>query len=114
MLAAGVFGDREARTRALDLIHRYLDMHPPAVSGVIVYSLIRMGEPARALAVVQRGRTTNDAVFLSLIWSPYGQGLRRLPEFPAFAREMGFADVWDKYGPPENCDRASPGEYVCR
>jgi TolB-like protein/Flp pilus assembly protein TadD len=113
VLAAGIYGDAAARARALDLVHGYLDSHPAVVPGVAIYALIRMGEPARALDAVQSAPTSNDAVFLSLLWSPYGRDARILPEFPAFARRIGFSDVWDKYGPPDDCRREASGDYLC-
>ena len=113
VLAAGIYGDAAARARALDLVHRYLDGHPAVVPGVAIYALIRMGEPGRALDAVQNALTSNDAVFLSLLWSPYGRDARVLPEFPAFARRIGFTDVWDKYGPPDDCRREASGDYAC-
>jgi tetratricopeptide (TPR) repeat protein len=113
-LATGILGDEAARKRALDMIDRYLAGQPHVVSGVIVYSLIRMAEPARALSIMQEDRlTSNDAVFLSLMWSPYGHELRTLPQFPAFVRKMGFAEVWDKYGAPDDCRRNEQSEYTC-
>jgi len=114
VLAAGILGDEAARARGLDFAHRYLDGKPPVVSGIVVYSLIRMGDSARVLALVQDARTSNDAVFMSLMWSPYGSDLRKLPEFPAFARRLGFTAVWDKYGPPDDCRRGASGDYVCQ
>jgi hypothetical protein len=36
-----------------------------------------------------------------------------LPEFPAFVREMGFVELWDKYGAPDDCRRTAPERYVC-
>jgi hypothetical protein len=47
------------------------------------------------------------------MWSPYGRSVRALPEFPEFAREIGFADVWEKYGPPDDCRRVAPRDYTC-
>ena len=113
MLATGILGDEAARKHALDAIRSYLDAKPRVVSGVVVYALMRMGEPARALAILDDGYTSNDAVFLALMWSPYGRDVRALPEFPAFARRIGFADVWDRYGPADPCRREASGEYIC-
>ncbi len=47
------------------------------------------------------------------MWSHYGRNVRALPEFPAFARQIGFADVWEQYGPPDDCHRVGPRDYVC-
>ena len=114
MLAAGILGDAGARKQALDAVHGYLDAKPRVVSGVVVYALMRMGEPARALAIIENGVTSNDAVFLALMWSPYGRDVRALPQFSAFTRRIGFADVWDKYGAADDCAREAAGDYVCR
>jgi TolB-like protein len=113
MLAAGILGDAPARTHALEAVRSYLDAKPRVVSGVVVYSLMRMGEPDLALAILENG-TSNDAVFLALMWSPYGRDVRALPQFPAFTRRIGFAEVWDKYGAPDDCKREGAGDYVCR
>lgn len=114
MLASGILGDASARADALDVVHRYLDARPRVVSGVVVYALMRMGEPGRALAIIADGFTSNDAVFLALMWSPYGRDVRALPEFSAFTRRIGFAEVWDTYGAPDDCTREGAGNYVCR
>lgn len=114
VLAAGILGDETARTRALDMIHAELDAQPAIVPGTVSYALVRMGEPARALEVVVSLPTSNDALFLSMLWSPYGHDARVLPEFPAFARRIGLAEVWDKYGPPDVCQRQPSGEYACQ
>jgi TolB-like protein/Tfp pilus assembly protein PilF len=113
VLAAGILGDGSARARALEMIDRLIETKPPVVPGLIVYALMRMDEPARAVAIIQNGITSNDAVFLSLMWSPYGRNVRALPEFPEFARKIGFADVWEKYGAPDDCRRVAPRDYLC-
>jgi TolB-like protein/Tfp pilus assembly protein PilF len=113
VLAAGILGDASARARALEMINRLVESNPPVVPGLIVYALMRMDEPARAVAIIQNGFTSNDAVFLSLMWSPYGINVRALPEFPEFARKVGFADVWEKYGAPDDCRRVAPRDYIC-
>src|SRR5262249_28666235 len=97
-----------------DAVHAYLDSKPETVSGVVVYSLMRLREPARALEIIENGRTSNDAVFLSLMWSPYGNEVRALPQFPAFTRCLGFAEVWDNDVAPDDCTCEASGDYVCR
>ena len=72
-----------------------------------------LGEPARALAVTQEASTTNDAFFLDLLWSPTGVAARKLPQFPEFVRKIGFAELWDEYGAPDDCQRKGQGDYVC-
>lgn len=113
VLARGILGDGQARAAALAMIDDYIESKPELISGVVTYSLIRMGEPARAIAIVQDRPTSNDAVFMALLWSPYGHAVRILPEFPEFARRFGLAEVWDKYGAPEGCRRIAARDYVC-
>jgi len=46
-------------------------------------------------------------------WSPQRAAARRLPGFAAFARTMGFAALWDKFGAPDLCSRNEAGDYRC-
>ncbi|HEY6985907.1 MAG TPA: hypothetical protein VH375_07480 [Rhodanobacteraceae bacterium] len=114
MLAAGIYGDPVARARALEFVHHYLDSRPAVVSGVVVYALVRMGEPARALAAMRNATTSNDFFVMPMLWSPMGDSARMLPEFPAFVRDIGLTEVWNKYGAPDRCRRDASGEYVCQ
>jgi len=113
LLARGILDDEPARLAALAMIDDYLKTKPEPVSGFVIYGLMRMHEPARALAAAQGVPSGNDAGFLSLLWSPYGREFRVLPEFPEFARKAGLAAVWDRYGEPDYCHRRAPGDYVC-
>jgi hypothetical protein len=113
VLATGILGDAQARTEAVDMINAYVDSNPPIIPGVGVYGLIRMNEPARAMAIARDRPTSNDAGFLALLWSPYARAVRTSPEFPDFARKLGFTEVWDKYGAPDDCRRIAMGDYAC-
>ncbi len=79
----------------------------------MLYSLIRMGEPARALTVAQQTRTRNDAVFLAFLWNHYTSDLRKLASFPCSRGISALADVWDQYGPPDTCRHVGARDYVC-
>jgi hypothetical protein len=96
------------------MINAYVDSNPPIIPGTAVYGLIRMSEPARAMAIARDRPTSNDAAFMALLWSPCAHAVRTSPGFPDFARKLGFTDVWDKYGPPDDCRRVAPGEYACK
>ncbi len=114
VLAEGVFGDAAARSRALGLLDAYLaQQHDGPISGGVNWALLVMQEPARALAVGQQYLTNNDGPFFFTLWSPYGNAARRLPQFSEFARKVGWADVWDQYGPPPGCRRNAPRDYSC-
>jgi len=50
---------------------------------------------------------------LNYFWSPKWQDVRHLAGFAEFARKIGFAALWDKYGTPDLCHKNSGGDYVC-
>ena len=47
-------------------------------------------------------------------WGPSYRDLRHSADFPGFARKIGLAALWDRYGPPDSCQRKAPSEYVCQ
>jgi TolB-like protein len=113
VIARGAFGDAEARARGLALVDGYLATRPPVVAGFAPYTLLRLGEPVRGLALLQEAATTNEAMNFNLIWGPYGKAARALPEFPEFLRRTGLAALWDRHGPGDGCRRIAPGDYRC-
>ena len=112
-LAEGLYGDAAAHDKALAMIEAYLATKPRVVSGAAPWALLSLGEPARALAVAEPAATGNDPLFFRTLWSPKGATARKLPQFPEFARKVGFTEVWEKFGPPDLCRRRAPGDYVC-
>ena len=112
VLARGIVGGGDARAAALTLIDEYL-ARPKTSNGVMAYSLIRLGEPARALAITRDQASPNDSTYQAMLWSPYGQQARLLPQFAEYARKVGFAAVWDRYGEPDRCRKQPSGEYAC-
>jgi tetratricopeptide (TPR) repeat protein len=113
VLAEGLYGNAAAHDKALAMIDAYLATKPKVVSGAAPWALLSLGEPARALAVAQPAATGNDPLFFRTLWSPKGAAARKLPQFPEFARKVGFTEVWEKYGPPDSCKRRAPGDYAC-
>jgi len=114
VLGRGIFGDAAARNRALAMIDAYLaGQRGGTISGGASWALLMLGEPQRALAVGQQSLTNNDGPFFFGLWSPYGAAARKLPQFSEFARKVGWAAVWDKYGPPDGCRRVAAGDYAC-
>ena len=113
VLARGIFGDDAAREKALALVDGYLATKPAVVSGIAPYALIRLGQPERALAVLEAGPTGNDALVFGVVWGPYGRAARTLPAFPEFARKVGLAEYWDRHGAPDGCRRVAPRDYRC-
>jgi len=83
------------------------------VAGFAPYTLFRLGEPVRGLALLQEAATTNEAMNFNLIGGPYGKAVRALPEFPEFLRRTGLAALWDRHGPGGGCRRIAPGDHRC-
>ncbi len=113
IIAAGMYGDIAARDRALAVVDRFLAGKPKQVSGQIPVVLFKLGQPGRALELLLKTPSGDNSDFFALMWSPAGKTLRALPEFPAFLKQMGFIELWDKYGAPDDCRRMVPAQYVC-
>ncbi len=47
------------------------------------------------------------------IWDMGGQSARTSPAFPEFVRKIGYAALWDQYGPPDLCRKDANGDYRC-
>ena len=103
-----------ARGKAAAVLEACLAAKPAVVPMIVPTGLMLLGQPERASALVARGPTTDDAGFFMYLWGPEGRDVRRLPAFAAFARKIGFAPLWDKYGPPDLCKRNATGDYVCQ
>jgi hypothetical protein len=76
--------------------------------------LLRVGPDARVLEILSSLPTDNDAALLSSLGSPLGRAARRAPGFAEFARKIGYADLWDRYGPADGCRRVAPRDYACQ
>ena len=107
-------GDAGARARAVAVLDACLSEKPGSVPMIVPFGLMHLGQPERALAVAAQGPTSDDAGFFMDFWGPDGRDARRLPEFAAFARKVGFAALWDKYGPPDLCKKGMAGDYTCQ
>jgi len=113
VVAAGVYGNAAEHAVAAALIEQVEAGQSGRISAFVPYSLLQLGESTRALSVVQQQLTSNDALFMHVIWSPAQRATRASPEFKAFTRKVGLVDLWDRYGPPDVCKRLAPGDYAC-
>jgi TolB-like protein len=113
VIARGALGDEPARRKGVAIVEAYLATRPKVVAGVAPFALLRLGEPARALAVFQEQPTGNDSLFMGWMWGPYGRAARALPGFTEFLRRIGLADLWEHHGPGDGCRRVAPREFVC-
>lgn len=55
-----------------------------------------------------------QSVGLHAVPEGHGRAARCQPEFPVFVRKVGFAALWDKYGPPDLCVKDLAGDYACQ
>ena len=95
------------------MIDAYLATRPKIVSSGAPWALLLLGEPARALDLVQDPHTSNDTLFTVALWTSPGATARKLPQFPQFARNMGLPEVWARFGPPDKCRQQGAEDYVC-
>lgn len=110
----GAFGGDDAvRAKALAVVDECLAAKPATVPLWTVLGLLHFRQPARALQVIEQHPTSDDAGWFISFWGPPGREARQLPDFPAFARKVGLAALWDKYGPPDDCRKNAAGDYVC-
>ncbi len=113
MLEGMMGGDAMALEKAQAVIDECLAAKPAVVPLWAAEFLLRTGQPQRALSVIEQGPTSDDAGLFMNFWGMWGKEALRLPEFAEFARKVGFADLWDRYGAPDACRRAGPRDYRC-
>lgn len=105
-------GDAPARARALAVVDECLAARPEKVPYWVASGLLQL-DPKRALPIIAQGPTTDEGGIFMRFWGAMGREARRLPQFAQFARNIGFAALWDKYGPPDDCSKNAAGAYVC-
>ncbi|MCX7034155.1 MAG: hypothetical protein NT046_09325, partial [Arenimonas sp.] len=112
VIAAGILDQGEARARALALVRSLVAQPVYADSGMLAQALIRLGAPDEALAMMAK-QPMNSSVGLNVIWRLGGEPARTSPGFAEFARKLGYAALWDQYGPPDLCRKDANGDYRC-
>ncbi len=114
IVLAGMYGGAaEVRVKTLAVIEQCVASQPDPTPFWTTSALLRLDQPSRALAIAQIRLTDNEDFLFQMLWSPYGKAARQLPEFAGFARKIGLAEVWDKYGAPDVCHRVAPLDYAC-
>jgi len=106
-------GVAEARAKAVSVVEQCIATKPATIPSWVPTFLMRLGEPAKALDAILAGPSDSLAAVANNLWSPTGRSARTLPEFAEFARKMGLADLWEKYGAPDRCRRVTPRDYAC-
>lgn len=105
-------GTPGGRADALSVIDECLAARPDPTPTTITTFLLLLGENERAFALLE-GTTTDDAGAMLRFWGETGRQAMTDPAFPAFARKMGLAAAWDKYGPPDRCTK-SGDDWHCK
>ena len=113
VVSEGMYGDAAARERALSFVETHLAEPHKNIYGQLLALLVKLDEPARALAIVRSMQTSDTTDFLVLLWSQQGRNVRTLPEFNDFLRQFGFVELWNLYGTPDVCAKDAEGDYVC-
>lgn len=106
-------GDAAAREKALEVVDECLASKPARIPLWALQGLMVLAPAERALQIIAQGPSTDDAGLFNYFWSPKRTELRHSPAFPDFARKVGFAALWDRYGPPDSCERRAPADYIC-
>ena len=113
VLAAAVYGDADARLAMHQIADAYLAKKPAQVSGPLIDALLRGGQPQRALKLLAKGPSANDAMLFQTFWKQGEHELRKLPEFAEFLTASGLTRLWDAQGNPDICKRQPDGRYAC-
>jgi TolB-like protein/Flp pilus assembly protein TadD len=112
VIAAGIIDEGEPRARALALVRGLVAQPAYSDSGMLAQALIRLGAPDEALAMMAR-QPMNSSNGLNMVWRLGGEAARTSPAFAEFARKVGYAALWDQYGPPDLCRKDANGDYRC-
>jgi TolB-like protein/Flp pilus assembly protein TadD len=112
IIADGILDDGDPRARALEHVRALVAKPATANSGILAWALILLGAHDEALAMVAQ-RPLNAHAWHAALWSPRGRAARASPAFPEFARRVGFAELWDRHGPPDLCHKDVNGDYRC-
>jgi TolB-like protein len=114
VFARACFGDAAARTESLARIDSYLGTDPHPVAGLAPFVLLCTGQRERALEVIERGPTSNDALFMpGLFRAKDYPGLLESPRFVEMAQRIGLTAHWDRAGAPDACGKAPDGAWRC-
>jgi len=114
IFAAARVGDVQAHQGALAIIEAHLAAGHARINSLVPLTLVAMGEIERGLTLFAANPTSNDALFLGEIMDIRSYpGVWTSPAFPAFLRQTGLADYWDRFGAPEQCRKDAAGDYRC-
>ena len=114
IFARALFGDAQAKAEALAAIDAHLATSPEVVNVLAPYTLIRIGEVERGLALAARGPTSNDALLFGDLLHSEQSAVFRTPGFAAFIEASGLGALWNAVGAPDQCRAVGDGRWECR
>ena len=100
--------DDEARDQLAEAMHQRIEAGEVQPNSGALLVPIMIGRPKLFMQAARKVSTTYLPGALVHLWGNTREAreLRAHPDFPAFARELGMPEVWDKFGWPEAIDRA--------
>jgi TolB-like protein len=113
LMARTCSGDASARAETLARIDSYLAGNPKPVAASAIYTLFCAGQTDRAIELYGRAPSSNDALVNGAIFRGLWPDVLASPKFPALARQVGWAELWDDHGPPDMCRKAPNGDWLC-
>ena len=113
VIANAIYGDAQARIAMDKIAKDYLASKPEQISAPLLDGLLRGGQGPRALELLSRGPSTNDAMIVQRLWSGELREMRKTPEFAKFIVASGLTKLWDARGNPDLCKRQPDGHYAC-
>ncbi|MBL0164121.1 MAG: hypothetical protein IPP82_10940 [Xanthomonadales bacterium] len=110
----GVFGDAAAKMAAVRTMQAVLARSGPkrALPTLALY-LFRLDALKQGLTVLREREMGERIDAMNWIWTRQGAAIRALPEFKGFLTDFHLPELWDKYGPPDQCKKNGPGNYSC-
>jgi hypothetical protein len=113
LMARTCAGDAGARAETVARLDKYLAGDPKPIAASAVYALLCAGETERAMALYARAPTSNDALVNGALFRGLWPEVLASPKFPALARQVGWAELWDDHGAPDMCRKAASGDWLC-
>ncbi|NNF95193.1 MAG: hypothetical protein HKM91_11450 [Altererythrobacter sp.] len=100
--------DDEARDQLAEAMRQRIEAGEVQPNSGALLVPIMIGRPKLFMQAARNVSTTYLPGALVHLWGNTREAheLRAHPDFPAFARELGMPEVWDKFGWPEAIDRA--------
>jgi TolB-like protein len=110
----GIFGDATAKLAAVQTIQAELvRLGPKRALPTLPLYLFRLDALEQGLTVLRERESGERIDSMNWIWTRQGAAIRALPEFNGFLRDFHLPELWDKYGPPDQCRKNGTGDYSC-